>query len=210
MKFDANVLMDHMSSVIQYYQDYMVKTRYPKNKFEDPIWKRNKETGAYGFVPGKQIIKLTKVFMAVFDYLAKKVSEDLSFLDAGCGVGNMLLIAYSIGFTSVSGIEFDEKTITIARRLLRHTVHKEHYCKIIRADLMEYDEYRDYDVVYYYQPMRSSHMDKFLGLLKQDMKIGAIVIANGTCHQFGDSRKFKQILKPINISPIDGIYEKVR
>lgn len=209
MKSDTGILIDYMSDIIQYYQDYMVKTRYTKNKFDDPIWKCNTKAGSYGFVPSKGIIGLTRAFKAVFDYLTKRVNGDLSFLDAGCGIGNMLLIAYSIGFTSVNGVEFDKKTITIARRLIKHTVYNGHHCKIIKADLTKYDKYGNYDVIYYFQPMHPKHMYKFLDLLKQDMKIGAIVIANGVDTFQGDKR-FKRILKSPGVLPIDGIYEKMR
>ena len=209
MKSDTDILVDHMSRVIQYYQDYMVKARYPKNKFDDPIWKQNTKLGAYGFVPSRDIIRLTRAFKAVFDYLTKKVNKDLSFLDAGCGAGNMLLLARSVGFIKVGGIELDGKTARIARKLLKCAIREYDY-KIIRADLTKYDKYKDYNVIYYYQPMQPRYMSKFLRLLGEGMKVGAVVIANGRHEPFEDDKRFKRILKSLDVLPIDGIYEKVK
>jgi 2-polyprenyl-3-methyl-5-hydroxy-6-metoxy-1,4-benzoquinol methylase len=208
MRSDANILIDHISDVIQYYQDYMVKTRYPKDRYVDPIWKQNNKAGSFGFVPSRGIIQLTRAFKAVFDYLTKRVNEDLSFLDAGCGVGNMLLLAHSVGFIKVGGIEFDEKTARIARKLLKCTINEYDY-KIVKADLKKYNKYEDYNVIYYYQPLHVNCMPKFLDLLGRNMKVGAVVIVNGR-DPFGEDRKFKRILKSLDVLPIDGIYEKVK
>lgn len=209
MKSDASMLIDHMGDVIRYYQDYMTQVRYSGNRHNDPIWKRNYKLGAFGFVPCREITEFIKVFKATFDYLTKKVNKDLSFLDAGCGVGNMMLLAHSVGFIKTNGIEIDEKTARIARKLLKCAMHEYDY-KVIRADLTRYDKYKDYDVIYYFQPMHDGSILKFLHLLGKNMKVGAVVIANGVCQPFKDDRKFKRILKSFDVLSVDGIYEKVR
>lgn len=213
MEPHASVLMEYMNNVIQYYQNYMVNVRYPEDRYDDPIWKQNKKLGFYGFVPSRRIIELTRTFKVVFDYLINRTDGDCSFLDAGCGAGNVLLIANSVGFTKVTGIEFDEKTVEIARGLIKPAVCScnDQYYKIIEADITKYSKYKDYDVIYYFQPIRSEGgMSEFLHLLRKNIKVGAVVIANGTCQPFKDDRRFKRILKPLNVSPIDGIYEKVK
>jgi len=109
MKSDTSELM---AEVIQHYQNYMAKVRYHKNKCDDPIWKRNNKLGAYGFIPSPRPIAIIKALRATLGYLTKKTGDDdFSFLDAGCGAGNILLFAYAVGFTNVAGIELDEKTV---------------------------------------------------------------------------------------------------
>jgi SAM-dependent methyltransferase len=212
MKSDTSELIGPMCAVIQHYQNFMVKTRYPKDRYTDIIWKQNHKAGYFGFVPGNEIIEFTRAFKAVFDYLTKKTGKDsLSFLDAGCGVGNMLLIAYSVGFDSLNGIELDEKTARMARKLLKRAV-KDYTYKIVKADLTKHDKYKDYDVIYYFRPMHSKEaMIEFLNLLRKNMKVGAIVITNGPYEPFWDDKKFKQILTSLDIhQALDGIYEKIR
>lgn len=215
MKADK-ILLDHMCNVIKCYQEFMVDVRYRGNKYGDPIWKHNKETGAYGFVPTKDIIELIKILITILSYLKKKSGlENISLLDAGCGVGNILLIAKVLGFSDVYGIEFDVNTIKIAKRLSESFTASYNYSEenfhIIKADLSKYDKYENYDVIYYYQPINpgSKQMGKFLSLVKENMKIGAIVVTNGT-NPFKKDKRFRNIIRSVELSNSDGVYEKMR
>ena len=214
MKTD-NTLLYYMDDVIKCYQEFMVNIRYKGNKQDDLVWKRNNKIGAYGFVPTKGITELVKILMSVFSYSTKKLKrENISFLDAGCGAGNILLIARVVGFNDVYGIELDVNTIKIAKKLLKHATlpYRKHpgNFHIIKANLLEYDKYKKYDVIYYYQPMRPGdmYMTKFLSLVKENMKIGAIVIVNGA-DPFYKDKKFRIIRKLGKLHDIDGVYEKI-
>ena len=204
-----NLLLDHTCDIIECYQKFMVYIRYKDNKNDDLIWNRNKKMSAYGFVPTKHIKELVKILTTTLSYLRKKYNTDsFSFLDAGCGVGNILLMAQIVGFSKVHGIELDPRTVKIARRLLG-SMHSSNF-RIINSDLSKYNKYKNYDVIYYYQPIQpsSKQLMKFLSLMRDNMKIGAIVITNGT-NPFCDDRRFKKI-KSVPWWRSDGVYEKMR
>ena len=112
----------------------------------------------------------------VSNYL--KASSDAShgnggftFLDVGCGTGNVLLIAEQFDF-DVYGIEKDEYPCAIARQLIDEP-------KILQQDIRSYKEYDKHDVVYYFCPFSEGEQQrKFERFLEDEMKPGAILIAN--------------------------------
>ncbi|KKL63401.1 hypothetical protein LCGC14_2175440, partial [marine sediment metagenome] len=149
----------------------------------------------YSFIPkGPEsvIIALTKAM----DLLKKhnpeardKYIAAYKFLDAGCGAGNIMLLANCLGF-KVWGIERDEDTIKLAHKLLHR--YNEPGRGIIKADLVTYKDYGNYDVIYYYQPMRGKKMDLFVDALCNQTKVGAIVLAFGGGSQILKDKRFKQ------------------
>lgn len=93
------------------------------------------------------------------------------FLDVGCGIGNVLLIAEQFGF-DVYGIEKDEYPFQIANRLIGEK-------RIIQADIWSYESYGEYDVIYYYRPFSGREPQlRFEKLIEETMKTGALLIAN--------------------------------
>ena len=148
----------------------------------------------YGFIPSspgfviEALIKAMKL-MEKYEPLSQNCTH-YKFLDAGCGAGNIMLLAACVGF-DVWGIERDEKTIKLARKLF-HCFNKRGR-GIIKADLIEYKRYGEYDVIYYYQPMQGKKMDLFVNALCKQMKVGAIVLAFGDGgRQVPGDKRFKQ------------------
>lgn len=93
------------------------------------------------------------------------------FLDIGCGIGNVLLMAEQFGF-DVHGIEKDEYPAGIAARLLG----KE---RIEQADIWSYDAFDRFAVVYYFRPFSDRELQlRFEKLVEGRMRPGAILIAN--------------------------------
>ena len=117
-------------------------------------------------------------------------------------------MAQILGFRKVHGIELDLNTVKIARRLLGCL--KSSNFRIINADLSRYSRYETYDVMYYYQPLspNSYQLQSFLSLMRDNMKIGAIVITNGS-NPFDGDKRFKKI-KSAPWYRSDGVYEKMR
>ena len=206
VKIHRNKLLGDMCEAINHYQEFMVHVRYNGNKFDDPIWKRNTKRGSYGFVPTKgALLEVSRAMEFVLAYLTEKMGRpNFSFLDAGCGAGNILLIANAIGFNELYGIELDDKTVKIANDLLSCAIDNSRF-KIIKANLTKYSKYKNYDVIYYYQPMK--HLSKFLDLLRKNVKVGTIIITNGD-NPFREDRKFKKIMGGVAYQ--DGVYEKMR
>jgi SAM-dependent methyltransferase len=93
------------------------------------------------------------------------------FLDIGCGIGNILLLAEMVGFC-VHGIEKDEPSLAIARELV------DSHC-IEACDIWHYGGIGDFDAVYYFRPFcTAAHQQRFERKVEDEMKVGAVLIAN--------------------------------
>ncbi len=118
----------------------------------------------------------------VFEQIAfvKKYLEELhgliqdgqfSFVDVGCGTGNILLIAEQFLF-DVFGLEKDDFPVSIAKGLIGDE-------KIYQEDIRTYPDYGKYDVIYYFCPLSLGKQQRNLETYIEDaMKPGAILIAN--------------------------------
>ena len=82
---------------------------------------------------------------AAFRDLLLNAPRDKSFVDAGCGTGDKLLLAYLYGFSSVTGIDNEKAYLRQAHRLLPASIILRH------ADIRRIN-YAAYDVIYFYRP----------------------------------------------------------
>ena len=114
-KYDNS--FDVACSVIGMYQQFLTHLRYGPNH-QEPV----NDKDHFGFIPKGPESVITSLIKAM-DLLRKhnpKAHDKYiayKFLDAGCGAGNMMLLANCLGF-EVWGIERDEDTIKLARKLL--------------------------------------------------------------------------------------------
>lgn len=95
--------------------------------------------------------------------LYKIYQPNLTFLELGCGVGNVLRFAKNIGF-KVTGIEIDTN-------LIQNTE------EVINMDILNYpsQNYKNYDVIYIYRPLKNGY-DDYINLIIENMKVGSILI----------------------------------
>ncbi len=119
------------------------------------------------------------------------------FLDVGCGIGNVLLIAEQFGF-DVYGIEKDEYSFPIAAKLIGED-------RVAQADIWAYAGYSEFEVIYYYRPFSGRVQQlRFEKLIEDSMKTGALLIAN---HKNSDAieqdRRFERL------SPVLPIWRKI-
>ncbi|HIJ89950.1 MAG: class I SAM-dependent methyltransferase [Desulfobulbaceae bacterium] len=122
----------------------------------------------------------------------------LRFLDVGCGIGNILLFAEQFGF-EVHGIEKDEYPFQVATRLIGEE-------RIAQADIWTYENYGDYDVIYYFRPFSGREQQlRFEKLIEETMKTGGILIAN---HK--NSEAIDQDSRFEKLSPTLPIWRKTR
>jgi SAM-dependent methyltransferase len=120
------------------------------------------------------------------------------FLDVGCGIGNVLLVAEQFGF-AVYGIEKDEYPFRVAARLIGEE-------RIAQADIWTYQGYGDYEVIYYYRPFSGRAQQlRFEKLIEDTMKTGGILIAN---HK--NSGEIDQDSRFEKLSPSLPIWRKIR
>lgn len=98
------------------------------------------------------------------------------FLDCGCGIGNIMMIAYHLGFKPY-GIEYEKENVELARKLLRNIIDPK---QVIHSDLMKYKHYKKYDVIYYYEPLQNHEKKReFADKIAKGAKRGALIIPNG-------------------------------
>ena len=101
----------------------------------------------------------------------KRMRPGVSFIDVGCGIGNVMLMAELMDF-DVYGIEKDEYPYTIAKKLMGEKC-------VAQDDIWEFDRFDQFDVIYYFRPFAEKSMQlKFEQLMEEKLKPGGILIAN--------------------------------
>ena len=73
------------------------------------------------------------------------------FLDVGCGGGTKVLAA-SVYFPDCQGLEYDATYVAAAQDMFRRT--NAHSCSAFQGDGRTFENYDQYDVIYFYRPMR--------------------------------------------------------
>jgi len=111
--------------------------------------------------------------------LYKIYQPNLTFLELGCGVGNVLRFAKNIGF-KVTGIEIDKNII-------------QDNTEVINMDIQKYpiENYKQYDVIYIYRPLKNGYND-YINLIIDNMKVGSILMTPMTLQN-------NPILKPVGL-----------
>lgn len=126
----------------------------------------------YPFIP-KSGYDVIDYFYFLKEYFKKHKTKywDLKFLDIGCGVGNILMLANDIFETNVWGIERDKKLSILAGQFLRCEEN------IFNLDASNFKNYQDYDIIYYYCPIQKKSLEiKLESLIEKSMKKGAYLI----------------------------------
>lgn len=70
------------------------------------------------------------------------------FMDVGCGKGAVLKVAAGFGFEKVGGIDIDEELINIAENNMKILKYSDVEC--ICGNAAEYENYKDYDVFFFF------------------------------------------------------------
>ena len=106
------------------------------------------------------------------DFLQKKRPEsNLRFIDIGCGIGNIMLLAEMMGF-SVFGIEKDTPSFETAKDL----IGAEH---VSQEDIWQFDHLDKYDLIYYFRPFCEKDTQlRFEKRIEDRIKPGSALIAN--------------------------------
>lgn len=154
-------------------------------------YKLRDDTSCFGFIPYDTSITLIKNLKKLRKRLYKEKGyyPPPKFIDIGCGIGNIVLLAAGAGYDS-AGLEYNLKTYRIAKKICEWCRNVE----IIKGDMKNFNRYHEYDVLYYYQPMKTyKEMVKFSIELAKQMKPGAFVIAHGTSEGFKVSKDFYRV-----------------
>ena len=161
---DRQEEQDILFGVINRFIGYFTRTAVPNTS--------NDTTSEYPFIAMDTRQAYEQIRIAK-RYLKKTRNGDqpLTFIDVGCGIGNILLLAECMDF-NVFGIEKDNGSIEIARSLIGDSL-------VSQEDLWNFHRLSEFDVVYYFRPFceKSSQL-KFERLIEDNVKPGAILIAN--------------------------------
>lgn len=133
---------------------------------------QNDPGSEYPFVPmdTRQVYAQVKF---VRDLLTEASGPETShsFLDIGCGIGNVLLFAELMDFT-VFGLEKDEYPCSIAAKLIGQE-------EVIQQDIWEFDDYHHFDVIYYFRPFHDGNLERrFERFIEDQLKPGGVLIGN--------------------------------
>jgi SAM-dependent methyltransferase len=109
------------------------------------------------------------------------VGPGLRFLDVGCGLGNKVWIAQELGFDAY-GIEINQKYVEIASEYIGAD-------RIFCHDGVTFEDYAQYDVIYFYNPMPSVELEN--AILAKGKKGAIIYHAIGLRSQ--PSRAFERL-----------------
>lgn len=129
--------------------------------------------GHYQFIP-RGVDSLMRILIHSYKYLRdREEHKGPKFLDCGCGVGNAVLLAQSVGFDAY-GIEYDRDTLESGKEMFEQFGVDPK--KLFQGDILEYENYHEYDLLYGYCPMTSRKKEHdFECTLKLKMKKGALL-----------------------------------
>lgn len=100
-----------------------------------------------------------------------KMVPGVSFIDVGCGIGNVTLLAELMDF-SAFGIEKDEYPYKIAQKLMGREC-------VAQDDIWEFNRFAEFDVIYYFRPFAEKKLQiDFEQMIEEKLKPGGILIAN--------------------------------
>ncbi len=107
-----------------------------------------------------------------------------SFLECGSGFGFVAALAKELGF-NVTGIEIVPKYIELSRRFFPSV-------RVEEGDLLAFDRWADFDVIYYYGPFADDEVQARFELHIEDaLRPGGIILANRkVSHEWRESDAF--------------------
>jgi hypothetical protein len=193
----------HLDTVARTYIRYFQK----KLGFDYGGKKKGKRhEGHHCFIPYLDSANTVDHIRTAKAHIHKKKGGPLKFLDCGCGIGNIMILAYATGgFSKTDGIEYDLSTWRVAKDLAPPS------SKVFRGDLIEFKHYADYDVIYYYEPISDPvKRNIFLKKVMDDAKVGAVIIAHGGGGRLQKSKKFGKVRRDGRSGSYHPIWEKIK
>lgn len=133
------------------------------------------ELGCHPDIPMRASTFIAHCHAAYRIALAQRRNDPPRFLDVGCGISLTLLMAARF-FESVTGLEFDPGYVRAAQDVISRSGLND--ARILEGDALEFADYGAFDVIYFYQPLRS--VKKLVELEKKiirDARKGTILIA---------------------------------
>lgn len=134
-----------------------------------------RDHGCFADISLPQSVFIEHVHAAHRVLLAKRLRHPTRFLDVGCG-GGLKVFSAAKFFARADGLEYDPGYAANAQNLF--DISRSDTCRVIEADGLTFDKYDQYDVIYFYRPMR--HVDLLRQLEEQIVntaQAGTLIIA---------------------------------
>ena len=134
---------------------------------------RNDTTREYPFVAmdSRQVFRQLTL---VYQHLKVGINPGEAapaFLDVGCGIGNVMLLAEQMGFAPY-GLEKDQHPLEMARKLFDEQ-------RVSAADIWDYQDYSRFKVIYYFRPFADRELQlRFEQMIEERLQPGGLLIAN--------------------------------
>ena len=141
------------------------------------------EVGSYPFIP-IALPYIIRNFIAIRKWVKKQnryyikateYNKKSSFLDAGSGIGNVLMVAKAAKLAKhFTGIEFNKPTHKLAKKFINN---KDKDFSLLLDDVLTYNNYSAFDIIYYYSPLNVGILEIHLEeLIEDEASVGTIII----------------------------------
>jgi SAM-dependent methyltransferase len=145
--------------------------------------KSEKAREQFHFIPRHvhEIFEMLAATKKVYQHENPVRLEAPKLIDCGAGPGNVVLLASALGFDAC-GIEYDSKVVDRGRRILEMfgESSKEAEKRLFQGDILDYEDYGKYDVIYFFHPLRSSKKEReFEDRIAKAAKPGALIVGWG-------------------------------
>ena len=160
----------------------------------------------YPYIPNSYKT-IAEYLSTAISFISKYIKHHrLRFLDAGCGIGNIVALASAIGFKA-HGIELNEEYLKIARKLTTCMENKPYFeC----ANIITFNKYHMYDLIYYYVPIQDHILQNaFETHLVRKMSVGAFMLPSGSLRGVEHATREGYFKRHI-INNVTRIYEKIK
>lgn len=162
----------------------------------------SRKDGSFYFIPFGE----RGIFTILYDLLNIELcgrGTDL-FLDAGSGIGNVTTVAYFMNLAkSCHGLEYDKRYVGFSKKFMSH---QEHYFRhgtvrgvrkieYIHGDILTFDKYSEYDIIYYFCPFSAIDLELlFEEVVEDQMKVGAYLVPlNKHGWKINDDDRFERV-----------------
>ena len=174
-------MVSDLSAICEVYTKYIARS----GKLKQNFYKLEDGTKCFGFIPYPYTSNIIYSLTSLYNRFKHSANKWPKFLDIGCGIGNIVLLADLIGFTA-DGLEYDPKIYKVAKDLERPR------STIFKGDMRKFRQYHEYDILYYYRPIVSAKgMVEFSHKLAKAMKPGTYILCYGNNEGFRQSKDFK-------------------
>jgi hypothetical protein len=174
------------------------------------------DAGFWSFIPHSagdnyRLFKSLRDILAGDERWGGHRGHERRFLDAGCGIGNQMMLASHTlkGLGQYHGLEFFPDTIKQACNFLGlveigttlgHRAWANHIdadkarFMVMKADIMKFENYKDYDIIYFYCPFEDHRrQNKFENRLADEMKVGAVVVPRLSKRNWREDERFETL-----------------